>query len=179
MLDPKHTLSHFVTTSGIKNRGRFYERSTSLFLEQILHADVRDEGTDTRLRTNDRFSFAVYKPKLLQVENSERQVGIRWRYIHSSTAQPPSNSSWQNKKIPFKRIDALQNGSRNAVNSLTPFLSPYPCSLYTRNITGRVYIFYMDERVPHHCVVVCSQLTSTRGATLLFCLQRMVANLLY
>ena len=35
----------------------------------------------------------------------------------------------------------------------------------------------MDERVPHHCVVVWSQLTNTRGATLLFCLQRMVADL--
>ena len=56
---------------------KFYERSTSLFLEQIFYADVRDEGNDTRLRTNDRFSFAVYKPKLLQVENSEGQVRIR------------------------------------------------------------------------------------------------------
>jgi len=77
VLDPKHTVSHFVTTSGIKNRDRFYERSTSLFLEQIFYAGVRDEGKDTRLRTSDRFSFAVYKPKLLQVENSEGQVGIR------------------------------------------------------------------------------------------------------
>jgi len=75
-LDTKHPLSHFVNTSGIKNRDRFYE-STSLFLEQIFYADVRDEGNDKRLRTNDRFSFAVYKPKLLQVENSEGQVRIR------------------------------------------------------------------------------------------------------
>lgn len=60
---------------------------------------------------------------------------------------------------------------------LAGFLSTYPCSLYIRNIRGRKYIFYMDERVPHHCVVVWSQLTSTRGATLLFCLQRMVADL--
>jgi len=61
--------------------------------------------------------------------------------------------------------------------SLAGFLSTYPCSLYIRNIRGRKYIFYMDERVPHHCVVVWSQLTSTRGATLLFCLHRMVADL--
>lgn len=62
---------------------------------------------------------------------------------------------------------------------LAGFLSTYPCSLYIRNIRGRKYIFYMDERVPHHCVVVWSQLTSTRGDTLLFCLHRMVADLFY
>jgi hypothetical protein len=63
-------------------------------LQQIFYAYVRDEGTDTRLRTNDRFSIAVYKQKLLRVENSEGEVEIRWRYIHSNTVQPQSSCSW-------------------------------------------------------------------------------------
>lgn len=113
------------------------------------------------------------------VENSEEQVAICWRHARffqlllslQVTAAGRTKRTLLRGLMPCKM--RIENPWIPWFPSCLACFLPSPFVIYVST-----YIFNTEERVPHHCVV-WSQLTSTRGARPLFCLQRKVASLFY
>jgi hypothetical protein len=117
------------------------------------------------------------------VENSEVEVRICWRHVRFSRLllSLQVTAAERTKRTLLSGLMPCEMGIENPwipwfPSCLSCFL-PSPFVIYVTSRDGNIFSTRKREYL-RHCVV-WSQLTSTRGARPLFCLQRKVASLFY
>lgn len=172
-----------VTICGIYHTSNFHERRRSLFLEQIPGPDIRCERREYKHGMQNEWSICESSVHTETVENSEVQVRICWRQVRFSQLllSLQVTAAERTKRTLLRGLMPCEMGIENPwipwfPSCLACFL-PSQFVIYVTSRDGNIFSTRKREYL-HHCVV-WSQLTSTRGARPLFCLQRKVARLFY